>query len=185
VAENLFLTGVDEHGSKVEKSAIAAGKTPQEFCDEMSAKFRSAWESLDVSFDYFIRTTEERHSRVTQEIFRRARDKGDIYKNKYVGLYCEGCEDFVRERDLDDNGNCKIHKAPPKRLEEDNYFFKLTKYKPLIKEWIEKNPTAVQPESRRKEVLNQLDDPELGDFSVSRARSSLTWEFLLPMSQSR
>jgi methionyl-tRNA synthetase len=178
--EVFFLTGVDEHGSKVEKSAIAAGKTPQQFCDEMSAKFRSAWESLDISFDYFIRTTEERHSRVTQEVFRRARDKGDIYKNKYVGLYCEGCEDFVRERDLDENGNCKIHKAPPKQLEEENYFFKLTKYKPMIKEWIEKNPTAVQPESRRKEVLNQLDDPELGDFSVSRARSSLTWGIPAP-----
>jgi methionyl-tRNA synthetase len=175
-----FLTGVDEHGSKVERSAETAGKTPQQFCDEMSARFKEAWQALDVSFDYFIRTTEERHARVTQEIFRRAKAKGDIYKHKYSGLYCVGCEDFVRERDLDENGNCKIHKTPPKRLEEENYFFRLTKYKPLIKDWIEKNPLAVQPESRRREVLNQLDDEELGDFSVSRARSSLTWGIPAP-----
>jgi methionyl-tRNA synthetase len=174
-----FLTGVDEHGSKVERSALNAGKTPQEFCDEMAARFQSAYSALDISCDYFIRTTEERHARVTQEIFKRARNKGDIYKAKYTGLYCVGCEDFVRERDLE-NGNCAIHKAPPKQVEEENFFFRLTKYKPLIKSWIEKNPNVVQPESRRKEVLNQLDDPELGDFSVSRARSSLTWGVPVP-----
>ena len=175
-----FLTGVDEHGSKVEKSAIAAGKTPSQFCDEMAAKFESAWKKLDISFDSFIRTTEARHTKVVQEVFRRLRDKGDIYKASYTGLYCEGCEDFVRERDLDDHGNCRTHKAPPKELKEENYFFKLTKYKPIIKEWLEKNPQCAQPDGRRREVLNQLEDPELGDFSVSRARSSLTWGIPVP-----
>lgn len=170
-----FLTGVDEHGSKVEKSAIQAGKTPPEFCDEMSAKFKQAWLNLNLSFDCFIRTTEKRHELVVQEIFRRLKQKGDIYKGTYAGLYCEGCEDFVRERDLDPDGNCHTHKVPPKVLKEDNYFFRLTKYKEKIKEWLITNPDVVQPESRRKEVLNQIDDAELGDFSVSRSRGSLTW----------
>ena len=178
--EVFFLTGVDEHGSKVQKSAEAAGKTPQAFCDEMAEKFRHAWKALDLSFDYFIRTSEERHARVTQEIFRRARNKGDIYKANYVGLYCDGCEDFKRERELDENGHCPNHKVPPKRVEEENYFFRLTKYKPVLKEWIAKNPTVVQPDGRRNEVLKQLDDPELGDFSVSRARTSLTWGVPVP-----
>ncbi|HEY9678068.1 MAG TPA: methionine--tRNA ligase [Drouetiella sp.] len=174
-----FLTGVDEHGSKVEKSAVQAGKSPKEFCDEMSGKFTYAWKNLDISYNSFIRTTEARHALVVQEVFRRLRDKGDIYKSSYSGLYCEGCEDFVRERDLVD-GNCVLHKVPPKVVQEENYFFKLTKYKPQIKQWIETNPDAVQPESRRREVLNQLDDPELGDFSVSRSRLSLSWGIPVP-----
>ncbi|HEY9719091.1 MAG TPA: class I tRNA ligase family protein, partial [Trichormus sp.] len=170
-----FLTGVDEHGSKVEKSAAAAGKTPEQFTDEMAELFKQAWRNLNVSFDRFIRTTEEAHVKVVQEIFRRARDKGDIYKSKYSGLYCEGCEDFVRERDLDAEGNCPNHKRKPITLEEENYFFRLTKYKPLLREWLQKNPEAVRPEGRLKEVLNNLEDEELGDFSVSRSLRSLKW----------
>ena len=175
-----FLTGVDEHGSKVEKSAAAAGKTPEAFCDEMSAKFEQAWRNLNLSFDSFIRTTEDRHAKVVQEVFRRAREKGDIYKSKYSGLYCEGCEDFVRERDLDGEGNCPAHKKKPTTLEEENYFFKLTKYKARIKRWILDHPEVVQPEGRRREVLNNLDDEELGDFSVSRSRRSLKWGIPVP-----
>ncbi len=175
-----FLTGVDEHGSKVEKSAAAAGKTPEAFCDEMSAKFEQAWRNLNLSNDSFIRTTEDRHAKVVQEVFRRAREKGDIYKSKYSGLYCEGCEDFVRERDLDAEGNCPAHKKKPTTLEEENYFFKLTKYKARIKRWILDHPEVVQPEGRRREVLNNLDDEELGDFSVSRSRRSLKWGIPVP-----
>lgn len=174
-----FLTGVDEHGSKVEKSAVQAGKTPIEFCNETSAKFESAWKGLDISFNRFIRTTEPAHGLVVQEVFRRLRDKGDIYKSEYNGLYCEGCEDFVRERDLIE-GLCKNHKAPPKVLKEENYFFKLSKYKPIIKKWLDDSPDSVQPDGRRKEVLNMLEDPELGDFSVSRSRSSLSWGIPVP-----
>jgi methionyl-tRNA synthetase len=175
-----FLTGVDEHGSKVEKSAAAAGKTPEQFTDEMAELFKQAWSNLNVSFDRFIRTTEEAHVKVVQEIFRRARDKGDIYKSKYSGLYCEGCEDFVRERDLDAEGNCPNHKRKPITLEEENYFFRLTKYKPLLREWLQKNPEAVRPEGRLKEVLNNLEDEELGDFSVSRSLRSLKWGIPVP-----
>jgi methionyl-tRNA synthetase len=174
-----FLTGVDEHGSKVEKSATEAGKTPQVFVDEISEKFREAWKALNIAPDYFIRTTEERHTKVVQEVFRRMRAKGDAYKGQYTGLYCEGCEDFLRERDLDANGNCPNHLKPPKEVKEDNYFFKLTAYKDKLRQWIT-SENVVLPESRRKEVLNQLDDPELGDFSISRARSSLTWGIPVP-----
>lgn len=173
--EVFFLTGIDEHGSKVEKQAQLAAKPPKLFCDEMSTKFLDAWKALDLSFNYFIRTTEARHARVTQEVFRRARSKGDIYKAQYVGLYCDGCEDFKRERDLNENGHCPLHKVPPKKIEEENFFFRLSKYKPIIKEKILANELIVRPEARRKEVLNQLDDPELGDFSISRSRHSLTW----------
>lgn len=175
-----FMTGVDEHGSKVEKSAQDAGKTPKEFCDDMSAKFKTAWEKLNLSFDHFIRTTDDYHEKAVQSLFVKLLEKGDIYKGTYTGLYCEGCEDFVRERDLDEAGNCPNHKKPPKRVEEENYFFRLTEYKDKIRAWLDKCPEAVRPEGRKKEILNQLNDPELADFSVTRSRKSLTWGIPVP-----
>lgn len=175
-----FMTGVDEHGSKVEKSALEAGVTPKEFCDDMALKFQSAWKKLNLSYDHFIRTTDDYHEKAVQTLFSKLLDKGDIYKGTYVGLYCEGCEDFVRERDLDDNGDCPNHKKPPKQLEEENYFFRLTSYKDKIRAWLDKHPNAVRPEGRKREILNQLDDPELADFSVTRSRKSLTWGIPVP-----
>ncbi len=175
-----FMTGVDEHGSKVEKSALEAGKSPKDFCDEMAAKFKTAWDRLNLSYDHFIRTTDDYHEKAVQTLFLKLLEKGDIYKGTYTGLYCEGCEDFVRERDLDDSGNCPNHKRPPKTLEEENYFFRLTKYKDKIRTWLDKHPNAVRPEGRKKEILNQLDDPELADFSVTRSRKSLTWGIPVP-----
>lgn len=179
-ADVFFLTGVDEHGSKVEKSAGEAGKNPKEFCDEMSSKFEAAWKKLNLSNDHFIRTTDAPHEASVQGIFKKLLEQGDIYKGTYEGLYCEGCEDFVRERDLDEEGNCPNHLKPPKKLEENNYFFKLTNYKDKVKNWIESNADSVKPEGRKKEILNQLNDPELGDFSVTRARHSLTWGVPVP-----
>ncbi len=102
----------------------------------MAENFRSAWKSLDISYDYFIRTTEKRHIKSSQEICSRLQSKGDIYKASYKGLYCEGCEDFVRERDLDAEGNCPVHKVKPKEVSEENYFFRLSKYKDEIKNWL-------------------------------------------------
>ncbi len=175
-----FLTGVDEHGSKVEKAALAAGLEPQQFCDQMAAKFQQAWKKLELSYDHFMRTTEERHIMVVQDLFGRMKEKGDIYKGRYSGLYCEGCEDFLRARDLDDAGNCPNHRKPPRATEEENYFFRLSVYKDKLRQWLTQSDSPVLPEGRRKEVLNQLDDPELGDFSVSRSRSSLTWGIPVP-----
>lgn len=173
-----YMTGTDEHGIKVEKAAEAAGKSAQLFVDEISDKFKAAWSCLDINYDYFIRTTETRHKEVVQRIFSKMKAKGDVYKGSYEGLYCEGCEDFVRERDLQ-NGKCGNHLKEPKKVVEQNYFFRLTKYKEQIKEWL-LDKEHVKPDGRRLEVINQLDDPELGDFSITRSRSSLTWGIPVP-----
>src|SRR5579872_2679950 len=139
----------------------------------MSEHFRSAWKSVDVSFNRFIRTTESEHTHSVQEIWSRLKKNGDLYKASYKGLYCDGCEDFVRERDLDEKGGCPAHKVKPKEVSEENYFFRLSKYKDDIKAKIKNDEILVRPESRKSEVLNQLDDPELTDFSVTRSRRSL------------
>ncbi|MBY0356788.1 MAG: methionine--tRNA ligase [Candidatus Obscuribacterales bacterium] len=175
-----FLTGTDEHGSKVEKAALAAGLTPQSFVDGIAAKFQDAWKRLLISNDRFIRTTEEQHKHVVQEVFRKMREKGDVYKGKYVGLYCEGCEDFLRERDLKEDGTCPNHLKPPKQFEEENYFFALSKYKDAVRDWLKSSEGRLKPEGRRLEVLNQLEDPELADFSITRSRSALTWGIAVP-----
>lgn len=177
--EVFFLTGTDEHGTKVEKTAEAAGTSPKDFVDGMAEKFEEAWRRLLISNDFFIRTTEPRHEKVVQEVFRRMRDKGDVYKGTYKGLYCEGCEDYKRERDLDSDGNCPNHKKPPRVMEEDNYFFRLTKYKEPLRKWLCQEG-VVRPDGRRKEVINQLDDEDFGDFSVSRPRTSLQWGIGVP-----
>jgi methionyl-tRNA synthetase len=174
-----FLAGLDEHGSKVEKTAEAAGKTPQAFVDEIAAKFVEAWKLLGISNNYYIRTTEERHKKVVQEVFRKMRDKGDVYKGKYQGLYCEGCEDHLRERDLVD-GKCPNHNKPPIEFVEENYFFRLSKYKEPLRKWLTETEGCVLPEGRKQEVLNQLDDPEFGDFSISRDKEALRWGIPVP-----
>lgn len=177
--EVFFLTGTDEHGIKVEKAAKAAGMTPEEFVDNNAAKFQEAWKRLSIEPNYFIRTTEARHKKVVQEVFRKMREKGDVYKGSYTGLYCEGCEDFLRERDLVD-GLCPNHKSAPKEVKEENYFFKLSKYKDALRQWLSSGESPVLPIGRRQEVLNQLDDPELTDFSITRSRSALTWGIPVP-----
>jgi len=177
--EVFFLTGTDEHGIKVEKAATAAGLSPQAFVDDIAAKFQHAWKKLSISNDCFIRTTEARHHDVVQDVFRKMKAKGDVYKGSYKGLYCEGCEDFLRERDLKD-GKCVSHQREPKTVQEENYFFRLTRYKDALREWLTSDNNHVKPDGRRKEVINQLDDPELGDFSITRSRSSLTWGIPVP-----
>ncbi len=177
--EVYFLTGTDEHGIKVEQAAAKAGKSPQIFVDEVASKFEDAWKRLLISNDFFIRTTQEKHKKVVQEVFRKMRAKGDVYKGSYTGLYCEGCEDFLRERDLKD-GKCPNHLREPKQVQEENYFFALNKYKDALRKWLTSPDGHVKPDGRRQEVLNQLDDPELGDFSCTRSRGSLTWGIPVP-----
>lgn len=179
-ADVFFLTGLDEHGTKVERSAQAAGLKPQEFCNQIAASFEKAWQGLNIKYDHYIRTTNAEHKAAVQAIFSKMKAKGDIYKGQYSGLYCEGCEDFVRERDLNEDGHCPNHKKAPMTVIEENYFFRLSAYKGRIKQWLVDNPKALLPEGRRKEVLNQLDDPELSDFSVSRSIKSLTWGIPVP-----
>ncbi len=175
-----FLTGVDEHGSKNEKAAKEKGVTPKEHCDEIAQKYKDTWSKLNISYDQFIRTSDDKHKDIVQKIFIQLENQGDVYKKKYEGLYCTGCETFYLEKDLEE-GKCPIHKKAVETVTEENYFFKITKYKDKIKEHIIKNPDFIQPDSRRNEVLNLLEDFE--DISVSR--ETVKWGIKVPNDESQ
>ncbi|MFA7658060.1 MAG: methionine--tRNA ligase [Candidatus Gastranaerophilaceae bacterium] len=168
-----FLTGVDEHGIKIQKTAAEKGITPQQMCDENVAKFKEAWAALGVDYSQFIRTTDEEHKKIVQKIFKKLVEKGDIYKHSYTGLYCSGCETFLNEKDLTEEGFCPIHGKKPEVVSEENYFFRLTKYKDAIAKHIKENSNFIIPGYRAIEVLNQLD--EIEDISVSRAKANVEW----------
>lgn len=168
-----FLTGTDEHGIKIQKTAAEKGITPQQMCDENAAKFQAAWAALDVDYNQFIRTTDKEHKAVVQRIFKKLVGQGDIYKHSYTGLYCSGCETFLSDKDLDEGGCCPIHGKKPEEVSEENYFFKLSKYKEKIAKHIKENPGFIVPDYRATEVLNQLENIE--DFSVSRAKENVEW----------
>jgi methionyl-tRNA synthetase len=127
-----FLTGTDEHGIKIQKTAAEIGITPKEMCDINSSQFKEAWAMLDVDYNQFIRTTDEQHRTTVQKIFKKLVEQGDIYKNSYTGLYCSGCECFLNPKDLAEDGTCPVHGKKPEEVSEENYFFKLTKYKDAI-----------------------------------------------------
>ena len=171
--KTFFLTGTDEHGIKIQKTSAQNNMSPQEFCDMNAAKFKSAWEKLDIGYSKFIRTTDVEHKKVVQKIFQRLVDNGDIYKHSYSGLYCAGCESFLNPKDLTEDGLCPDHLKKPEVVEEENYFFKLTKYKDAIIKHIKTNPDFIVPAFRANEVLNQLENIE--DISVSRATANVSW----------
>ena len=168
-----FLTGTDEHGIKIQKTSASLGMTPQELCDMNSQKFKDAWKALDINYNRLIRTTEKEHKDIVQKIFQKLIDKGDIYKHSYTGLYCQGCEAFLSEKDLTEDGLCPDHLKKPEVVSEENYFFRLTKYKDAIINHIKMNPDFIIPSFRANEVINQLENIE--DISVSRAKSNVTW----------
>ncbi len=168
-----FLTGTDEHGIKIQKTAAERGITPKELCDENSRKFIDAWKALDIDYNRFIRTTDDDHVNTVQKIFKKMVEKGDIYKNSYQGLYCAGCESFLSEKDLTEDGLCPHHLKKPELVSEENYFFRLTKYKDAIIKHIKENPDFIVPSFRANEVLNQLED--IQDISVSRSKSNVQW----------
>lgn len=168
-----FLTGTDEHGVKIQKTAAEKGLTPKQMCDEHAAKFVGAWKELQVEYNQFIRTTDEAHKTTVQKIFKKLVNQGDIYKHSYTGLYCSGCESFLNPKDLTEEGQCPIHCKKPEEVSEENYFFKLTKYKDAIAKHIKDNPHFIVPSYRATEVLNQLENIE--DISVSRAKSNVSW----------
>lgn len=171
--KSFFLTGTDEHGIKIQKTAKSLNITPKELCDKNANSFIEAWKLLDINYSHFIRTTDDYHQKTVQDIFEKLLEKGDIYKHKYTGLYCSGCECFLAEKDLDEEGNCPIHGKKPEVVSEENYFFKLTKYKDKIINHIKNNPNFIQPSYRAQEVLNQLENIE--DISVSRAKTNVEW----------
>ena len=175
--ETYFLTGTDEHGQKVQKSAAQKGIDPKKFVDKIAEEDKKEWDSLNISYDRFIRTTDEDHVKFAQEFYLKTKANGDIYLDKYEGLYCEGCEAYYEESQLVD-GKCPFH--PNKELlkiSEENYFFKLSKYQKFLEEYIEKNREFVIPDKKRKEILSFIKSG-LKDFSVSR--QGVTWGILVP-----
>jgi methionyl-tRNA synthetase len=179
-----FLTGTDEHGIKIVRAAAAAGKTPREFVDELAPTFQSAWKSLAVGYDQFIRTTDPRHELAVQELFRRLQEartpktgEPALFEEEYEGLYCEGCEAFKQEKDLDEKGRCPEHKKKPKKIRETNFFFRLSEYDDALLRHIEAHPDFVAPEYRKNEVLNVIKE---GLEDVSVTRPNLPWGVPLP-----
>ena len=161
-----FLMGNDEHSQNVFQRARELDEDPIAFCDRMETTFRDVWARLDISFDDFIRTTEERHRTSVTTLVSRIVEAGDIYDGVYEGWYCVSCEAFKQERDLDD-GNCPIHHEPPEWIREKNYFFRLSKYRDPLLEHYERQPSFLEPEIRRNEMLRLL-DAGLDDISMSR-----------------
>ncbi|MBF8280546.1 MAG: methionyl-tRNA synthetase [Candidatus Magasanikbacteria bacterium] len=176
--EVFFLTGTDEHGQKVERSAKAAAQSPQRFTDELSQAFRNLTPALNLTNDDFIRTTEDRHKLGARELWRRAKKSGDIFKKKYAGLYCVGHESFISEKDLMD-GQCPEHLTAPEKMSAENYFFALSKYTPLIKEYYARHKNFVIPEAKRNEMQAILNDG-LEDISISRETSQTSWGVPVP-----
>ncbi len=176
--EVFFLTGTDEHGQKVAEEAEKAGVAPIEFCDKITPRFKKAWEELNISFDYFIRTTDDRHKKIVQELLQKIYDQGDIYKDKYEGLYCVGCEKFLTESDLV-NEKCPLHPAEKTiKQSEENWFFKLSKYVPRLIDLIENEKTNyIFPKGKRSEVLAKL-KAGVRDTSISRA--NVEWGIPVP-----
>ena len=175
-----FLTGTDEHGLKIQQAADAAGTTPQEFTDSIAPLFQKAWERLNISNNDFIRTTEQRHRVGVQKLLQACYDAGDIELDKYSGLYCVACEAYFTEEELDGK-NCPIHKRPVEHVEEENYFFRLSRFEQRLIDWYSSHPGAVVPEHRVNEVLGFIKQG-LQDFSVSR--KTLTWGIPLPFDES-
>ncbi|MGB2578275.1 methionyl-tRNA synthetase [Elusimicrobium simillimum] len=163
-----FLTGTDEHGINIEKAAAAAGKTPKQWSDEVSATFRDLWKVLNIEYDDFIRTTDERHERTVQTIFEILLKKGDIYLGHYSGMYCNSCETYMDETEAP-GCVCPIHKKPLTEVKEETYFFKLSKYQDALLKFYEANPTFLSPKSRATEIINFVKGG-LKDLSVTRTK---------------
>ena len=167
-----YLTGTDEHGEKIQKKANEAGVTPKEYVDKIVANAKDLWKSLDISYDKFIRTTDEEHVKCVQKIFERLYKQGDIYKGEYKGLYCTPCESFWTETQLI-NGKCPDCGRDVHEVSEEAYFFKLSKYQDRLVKYYEENPDFIEPESRKNEMINNFIKPGLADLCVSR--TSFDW----------
>ena len=173
-----FLTGTDEHGDKIAQEAARAGVPPLAYADRISAAFRETWRALGITNDDYIRTTEERHKTVVQAILQQLRDAGEIYLGKYGGHYCFGCERFYTEKEIVD-GKCPDHLTPLTWIEEENYFFRMSKYQGWLVDHVTGHPDFIRPERYRNEILGFLRDP-LQDLSISRPRTRLEWGIPLP-----
>lgn len=173
-----FLTGTDEHGDKIAQAAARAQETPQAYADRISGAFQETWRRMGLSFDQFIRTTEERHKRVVAAVLQKIYDAGDIYFGEYGGHYCVGCERFYTEKELVD-GKCPQHQTPLTYVKEENYFFRMSKYQEWLIRHIQEHPDFIRPERYRNEALGFLREP-LEDLCISRPRARLAWGIPMP-----
>ncbi len=178
--DTFFAMGNDEHSLNVEKEARKQGLEPLAYCDEMEGQFTEIWQSLSLSYDRFIRTTDPDHAKAVGELFRRIEARGDIYKDVYSGLYCVSCENFYQEKDLAD-GLCPVHKTKPEQIEEENYFFKLSAYADKLLAHIEADENFIRPEIRKNEIVNVI---KSGLIDVSVSRSTRGWGIPLPSDDS-
>jgi len=176
-----FLTGTDEHGQKIQRAAQGLKLNPQEFADKMVLQFKDLWKALNISYNDFIRTTEERHIRTVQRALEILYEKKQIYSAKYEGWYCTPCETFWTDTQLKDQ-NCPDCKGPLERISETNYFFKLSEHQGWLIDYIKNNPYFIRPEIRRHEVLSFLELNKLTDLCISRPKERLMWGIPLPFS---
>ena len=174
-----FLTGSDEHGQKVSNKAKEIGIHPKVYTDSIVKKFQKTLKKMNISYDYFIRTTQEDHKKFIQKILQKAYDKGDIYKDIYKGLYCVDCEKYYKQEDLLEGDICPDHKKKVDTVEEENYFFRLSKYQDKLLDLYKENSEFLSPSSKSQETLNRVQDG-LEDISISRSKEKLDWGIELP-----
>ncbi|QIC47985.1 methionine--tRNA ligase [Lysinibacillus sphaericus] len=172
-----FLTGMDEHGQKIQEKAAEAGKHPQDYVNEIAESAKKLWALMDITYDDFIQTTQERHTKAVEKIFQKFLDNGDIYKGEYEGWYCTPCESFFTETQLVD-GNCPDCGRPVHKVKEESYFFNMKKYADRLLAYYEENLEFIEPESRKNEMINNFIKPGLEDLSVSR--TSFDWGIKVP-----
>ncbi|WP_174734805.1 methionine--tRNA ligase [Mesobacillus harenae] len=173
----MFLTGTDEHGQKIQRAAEAKGVTPQQYVDEIVSGIQQLWGTLDISYDDFIRTTQDRHKQIVEKIFARLLEQGDIYLDQYEGWYCTPCESFYTDRQLEE-GNCPDCNRGVEKVKEESYFFRMSNYADRLLQYYQDNPSFIQPESRKNEMINNFIKPGLEDLAVSR--TTFDWGVKVP-----
>jgi methionyl-tRNA synthetase len=173
----MYLTGTDEHGQKIQRNAAEQGKTPQVYVDEIVSGIQELWNKLDISYDDFIRTTEERHKNIVEKIFAKLIEQDDIYLDHYEGWYCTPCESYYTDRQLVE-GNCPDCNRAVEKVKEESYFFRMSNYAERLLQFYENNPSFIQPESRKNEMINNFIKPGLEDLAVSR--TTFDWGIKVP-----
>lgn len=181
--KTFFLTGTDEHGQKIQKAASEKGVSPKELADNTHKTFKHLWEKLNVSYDRFIRTTDDDHIKAVQHIFQKCYENGDIYLSEYESYYCVGCEEFKTETEIKDYGyKCPIHLKECEKVKEESYFFRLSNYTDMLLKFYEENPDFIQPDFRRNEVISFVKQG-LKDLSVSRRKDRVNWGITVPFDE--
>lgn len=177
-----YLTGTDEHGEKVSQAAAAAGKPLPQFVDTVRENFKNLWKELNISYDFFIRTTQNEHQEVVKKVITSLSEKGDIYKAEYQGFYCMPCESFWTPTQVKESrGVCALCKREVEQVEEENYFFRLSKYEKWLKEYLKEHREFIQPQIRYNEVIGFLDNNVLSDLCISRPKSRVNWGIDFPL----